>query len=103
MQISQILNSIFAICLGSSIPLFFPFQKKMSGYTELSKLLHILILDNYNIGLKLFSREVKKYSKNISNKNCFVIVSELVLTWFNVVSTALRHCFWCPKALFLLP
>ena len=71
------LNSIFAICLGSSIPLFFPFQKKMSGYTELSKLLHILILDNYNIGLKLFSREVKKYSKNISNKNCFVIVSGL--------------------------
>ena len=71
------LNSILAICLGSSIPLFFPFQRKMNGYTELSKLLHILILDNYNIGLKLLSREVKKYSKNINNKNCFVIVSGL--------------------------
>ena len=89
------LNSIIVISLGSSIPLFFPFQRKINGYTELSKLLHILILDNYNIGLKLLSREVKKYSKNINNKNCFVIVSGLARSG----TTSLTKSLFRTKAL----
>ena len=45
-----------------SFALFF-FRNK-DDYSYWSKILHTIILDNYAIGIYLFKREIKKYSKN---------------------------------------
>lgn len=69
---------IVAISIGASLPFFVPLKKSENGYSELSQLLHHLILDNYSLGLKLFKRELKKRAKlNINLKNQFVIVTGL--------------------------
>ncbi|MFY0673623.1 MAG: sulfotransferase family protein [Bacteroidia bacterium] len=69
---------IVAISLGASIPFFIPLKKSENGYSELSQLLHHLILDNYSLGLKLFKREVKNRKVlNIKPKKKFVIVTGL--------------------------
>lgn len=64
-----------SICLGSfSLFLF----KNKSDYAYWSRLLHTIILDNYNLGKFLFKREVKKYGKNlVLSEKPFVIVTGL--------------------------
>lgn len=69
---------IIAISAGASIPFFLPLQRTPSHYTELSVLLHHLILDNYNIGIKLFKREAKiTAKKGVQTRGNFVIVTGL--------------------------
>jgi hypothetical protein len=69
---------IVAISIGASLPFFVPLKKSENGYSELSQLLHHLILDNYNLGLKLYKRELKKRKAlDIKPKKQFVIVTGL--------------------------
>ena len=58
-------------------PFIIPFKRSKDGYSELSKLLHRMILNNYEISKKLFKREVKKYAKDRVAKNQFLIVTGL--------------------------
>jgi hypothetical protein len=69
-----------SIILGSGFIIVYPFFKKNKSkdYSEWSKLLHRMILDNYNISRSLFSLEKKLFKKKIKNKyNYFVIVTGL--------------------------
>lgn len=69
---------ILAISAGASIPFFLPLQRTPSNYPELSVLLHHLILDHYNIGIKLFKREAKiTAKKGVQTRSDFVIVTGL--------------------------
>jgi hypothetical protein len=71
-------NSPFGLIgfsIGGSIPFFIPTNTK-SSYSEISQLFHHLVLDNSNIGLKLLSREIKKYTSKVK-KEKFLIVSGL--------------------------
>lgn len=70
---------ILAISIGATVPFVIPIGKKSkSDYSELSKLLHGMVLDNYNIGQKLFKKEIKRIEKKKLIKNeKFVIVSGL--------------------------
>ena len=70
-------KSILAISVGATIPFIIPFKRTKDGYSELSKLLHRMILNNYEISKKLFRREVKKYAKDRRDKNQFLIVTGL--------------------------
>lgn len=71
--------SILAISLGATAPLLLPRKKKAgSEYSELSRLLHRISLDNYNIAYRLFRWEVKKLrKKGLDHSAGFVIVSGL--------------------------
>jgi hypothetical protein len=71
--------SIIAISVGASLPFVFPFSKKPDdGYSELSKLLHRMILDNYNVAKKLFFIETKaKTKRGLKTRNDFVVISGL--------------------------
>ena len=71
--------SILFISLGASVPFILPIGKKDStGYSELSKLLHRMALDNYNIANKLFNRETRKIKKkSLIRRQDFVIVTGL--------------------------
>ncbi len=61
---------------GSGVLLLF--RKKNSDYSYWSKLLHTIILDNYNIGRYLFRREKKRHLKAPENlTEDFVIVTGL--------------------------
>lgn len=73
------LYSILSISVGATIPFIIPFgKKKESGYSELSRLLHRMALDNYNISNKLLKRETKKIKKNkLKRREDFVIISGL--------------------------
>ena len=66
---------LIGFSIGASIPFFIPTHSK-SSYNEVSQLFHHLVLDNSNIGLKLLSREIKKYSLKVK-KEKFLIVSGL--------------------------
>ena len=68
--------SIIAFSICASIPFFLPI-KNSSSYSEVSQLFHKLILDNPNLGLRLFKREIKKYSLRSEKKEKFLIVSGL--------------------------
>jgi len=70
---------ILSISIGASLAFFIPVGKKKEGeYSELSKLLHRMALDNYKISDKLFKRETKKISKRKQSvREDFVIVSGL--------------------------
>ncbi len=68
-------QGVLAISIGATIPFLIPFKKGASGYSELAKLLHRMVLNNYHLGLKLHQRELKK-SKTPKRKD-FVIVSGL--------------------------
>lgn len=69
---------IVAVSIGASVPFFVPLPRGASNYSELSILLHRLILNNYTIALKLFSREVKGIHKQgLDTRNDFVIISGL--------------------------
>ena len=71
--------AIIAISVGATLAFYIPKGKKnRSGYSELSRLLHHLALDNYNISNKLFKREAKRsIKKNLEKRNDFVIISGL--------------------------
>ena len=69
---------IMFLSLGSVIPFVLKKRKEDEDYSEASKLLHKLILNNYFLGKFLFSidRRFKK-NKNIKPKSKFLIVSGL--------------------------
>jgi len=70
-------QSILALSIGASLPLFIP-NKKTGDYSELSQLLHRLVLNNYTLGYKLFLREKKNTKKKGLTQNPkFVIVTGL--------------------------
>lgn len=71
--------SILAISAGATVPFLIPFARKdNSGYSELSRLLHRMALNNYNIAHKLFRRESRKIArKNLERRQDFVIISGL--------------------------
>lgn len=73
------LASILTLSIGSTLGFFIPIKKKNTeGYSDLSKLLHRMALNNYAIAYKLFKKEAKKLSKkSIKIKPQFVIVSGL--------------------------
>lgn len=71
--------SILAISIGASLPFILPFSKKSEdGYSELSKLLHRMLLDNFNVARKLFDFETKKLNKRgLKARKDYVIISGL--------------------------
>ncbi|MBN1599861.1 MAG: sulfotransferase [Bacteroidales bacterium] len=71
--------SILSISLGATVPFIIPSARKNnSGYSELSRLLHRMALNNYNIANKLFKKESKKIArKNLKKRHDFVIISGL--------------------------
>ena len=67
-----------SLSIGSVIPFLFKKKKSDDNYSEASKLLHKLILNNYNLSKLLFSFDRKfKKGERIENKSEFVIVSGL--------------------------
>ncbi len=70
---------IIALSIGSTIGFILPLKKESaSSYSDLSKLLHRMALNNYAIALKLFRMEVKKQQKqDFGTSTQFVIVSGL--------------------------
>jgi hypothetical protein len=70
---------IIVISAGATVPFLIPDQKKSkSTYSDLSKLLHRMILDNYNIGKRLLNAEIKRTKKKgIKQRNDFLIISGL--------------------------
>ena len=69
--------ALVSISVGATVPFLIPFSKSKDGYSETSKLLHRMILNNPTLGLRLFKREVKKIDNVISNKKEFVVISGL--------------------------
>jgi len=56
--------SILAISAGATLPFLIPSRKKStSGYSDLSKLLHRMALNNYHLSEKLFRKEKKRLKK----------------------------------------
>lgn len=71
--------SFIFFAIGSIFP-FFNFKKYKPQYSELSQLLHRLILDNYNIGIKLLSLQIRKTSNpepKIFNSYKAILISGL--------------------------
>jgi hypothetical protein len=75
----QSLYGILSISIGASLPFLIPSKKnKTTSYSELQQLLHHLVLDNFEIGKKLFQIEQKRYSTLPDHDaQQFVIVSGL--------------------------
>jgi hypothetical protein len=71
--------SILFISLGATVPFVIPFGKKnKTEYSELSRLLHRMALNNYYIANKLFKQETKKIKrKGLERRRDFVIISGL--------------------------
>jgi len=71
--------AILSISLGATIPFIIPFSNKpKSNYSELSRLLHEMALDNYFLSNKLFKRETNKIKKKKTERQKrFVIISGL--------------------------
>ncbi|MEM1002188.1 MAG: sulfotransferase domain-containing protein [Bacteroidota bacterium] len=87
-------TSIFfylSMFLGSFVLLFF---RNKSDYSYWSKLLHTLVLDNYQLGKYLFEKEIKKYNgEKINQERNFVIVTGLA----RAGTTALTNLMYDPK------
>lgn len=63
---------------GSVIPFIYSKKEKNSDYTEWSKLLHRMVLDNYNLSKSLFALEKKIFRKKLNEVNAdFLIVTGL--------------------------
>ena len=75
------LSSVYfylSLSIGSLIPFFRIRSHKQESYTEVSKLLHRLTLNNYNVSKKLFSYDHRfKREPNIAEREDFVIISGL--------------------------
>lgn len=71
--------ALLAMSVGATIPFLLPTKKEnTAGYSELSRLLHRLVLNNYTIGDRLFRREVKRsIRRGVISRNDFLIVSGL--------------------------
>jgi len=71
--------SILAISIGATIPFLIPLKSiNISGYSELSQLLHRLALDNYTIAYRLFKKEKKKIERRkLERRQDFIIISGL--------------------------
>lgn len=70
---------VLSISAGSTLPFLIPSGKKdTSGYSDLSKLLHRMALNNYHLSEKLFRKEKKRLKKKkISTRDDFVIITGL--------------------------
>lgn len=70
---------ILAISAGATLPFLIPSRKKdTSGYSDLSKLLHRMALNNYHLSEKLFRKEKKRLKKKeLSTRDDFVIITGL--------------------------
>jgi hypothetical protein len=69
---------VLFLSIGSILPFVFNKKKKNEDYSEASKLLHKLILNNYFLSKFLFSIDHKfKKNKNIKQDSNFLIVSGL--------------------------
>lgn len=68
-------QSILALSIGATLPFLIPFSKSPSGYSELAKLLHRMVLNNYQLGFKLYRRELK--NRALKPRQDFLIVSGL--------------------------
>ena len=67
-----------SLSIGSVLPFLFKKKKNEDNYSEASKLLHKLILNNYNLSKFLFSFDKKfKSGEKIVGKTDFVIVTGL--------------------------
>ena len=55
--------------LLGSFSLFLFKESKETDYTYWSKLLHTVILDNYNLGIYLFNKELKKIDEKKSENS----------------------------------
>lgn len=76
--------------VSGSLVLFIP-RKKTSNYSDWSKLLHSIILDNYNVSKFLFSVEKRFFfNKNQSKDDNFVIITGLA----RAGTTALTNLFF---------
>jgi hypothetical protein len=75
----QSLYGILSVSIGATLPFIIPTKKsKTTLYSELQQLLHHLVLDNFEIGKKLFQIEQKRYSTLPDHDaQQFVIVSGL--------------------------
>lgn len=73
------IEAIIAISIGSTLGFLLPINKtKTEGYSELSQLLHRLVLNNYAIAYQLFKLELKRLTKNTKTvERPFLIVSGL--------------------------
>ncbi len=70
---------ILAASIGATLAFIIPITKKdKSGYSELSRLLHRMALDNYNTSFSLFRKERKRIKrKGLERNPRFVIISGL--------------------------
>lgn len=70
---------ILVISAGATLPFLLPGRRKPdSAYSELSRLLHRMILDNYNIGNRLLNAEIKRAKKRgLNPRNDFLVISGL--------------------------
>ncbi len=73
------IEAIIAISIGSTLGFLLPINKtKTEGYSELSQLLHRLVLNNYAIAYQLFKLDLKRLTKNTKPvERPFLIVSGL--------------------------
>ncbi len=71
--------AILAVSLGATLAFVIPVAKKdKSGYSGLSRLLHHMALDNYNVSFSLFKKDRKRIKRKKLERNPrFVIISGL--------------------------
>lgn len=83
---------IISISVGATIPFLIPSKKDNSGYSTLAQLFHRLILDNNNLSLKLFNRDVKKINRRgVSKRKDFIIISGLARSGTTSLMTSLSE------------
>lgn len=85
--------AILAISIGATLPFLIKNKNNTSvGYSELSKLFHRMILNNYNVAKKLFDFESKRISrKKVSIKSDFVIITGLARAGTTSLMTELSN------------
>lgn len=72
---SDLWKGILALSIGATLPFLIPFKSSPSGYSDLAKLLHRMVLNHYQLGFKLYRRELKK--RKLAPRQNFLIVSGL--------------------------
>lgn len=83
---------VLAFTVGGLLPFLIPsFKARKSDYSDWSRLLHYMALDNYNVSKALFRLEKKTYAKKFAPvKNEFVIVSGLARAGTTALTTQLH-------------
>lgn len=80
--------NLIIFSLGTCIPfILFNFLTPKTSYSELSQVFHKIILDNYNIGKKVFDFQIKDINKV---KKKFVVVSGLARCGTTALTTILN-------------